>query len=253
VQTCLQEVIEQLNSLYLSLSSSTSDLMTRNSRIDIAKSYFRTQSFLRDMDDLSDSLRSQTFPETFKEDIPGEMYKSFQSATAAVFRLCKTENRDLIPSLARFARDWSIAIPLDPAIPSLPDFVTVRVFQRDYEFSLTYGHADTELKVELRIRPGASQEIVLEQVKTILQMYDSWNVDPKARRTRLRPKRAHYEKTFEAYDLDQQGSSREEIARQLWPKEFERDQRPYPARNPTEQRVHDAITRAQELIHGVKK
>jgi hypothetical protein len=249
VQTCLQEVTEQLNILGPSLTGSESDWITQNTLTDIAN--------------LSRILRSQTFPMAFEADIPAEMYKSFKSTANVVLRLCRTEKRDLFPPLARFERDWGIRIPLDPAIPFLPKFVTVHVFRRDYEISLTlapsdeaplsFSPSDEELIVEFRIRPGASKEVLRAQFDTILQMYSSWDVDQKAPRTRQRQEFADYDKMFRAYDLRQQGQPINEIARQLWPEKFERNQRPYPEKNPIALHARDCIRRAKKLIRDAKK
>jgi hypothetical protein len=239
VQTCLKEVAEQLNILEHSLVYSGSYWITKNTLTDIAN--------------LSRTLRSQTFPMAFEAGIPAEMYKSFRATANTVLRLCRTENRDLFPPLARFERDWGIRIPLDPAIPFLPNFVALHVFQTDYEVSITSFVPGREVMVEFRIRPEASQEVLLAQFDTILQVYGPWNDAPKVPRTRQRRELAHYDEMFRAYDLHQQGQSLGEIARQLWPKEFERDQRPYPQKNPIVQRAHDRIKGAQRRIRDAKK
>jgi len=83
-----------------------------------------------------------------------------------VLRLCRTENRDLFPPLARFERDWGIRIPLDPAIPFLPNFVAMHVFQRDYEVSITFFVPGREVSVKFDIRPEASKEVLLAQFDT---------------------------------------------------------------------------------------
>ena len=236
VQTCLKEVAEQLNILEPSLAYSGPDWITRNTYTNIAN--------------LSRTLRSQTFPVA---GIPAEMYKSFRATANTVLGLCRPENRDLFPSLARFERDWGIRIPLDPAIPFLPNFVALHVFQGDYDVSITFFVPGREVIVEFRIRPEASKEVLLAQFDTILQVYGPWNDAPKVPRTRQRQALAHYDEMFRAYDLHQQGHSLGEIARQLWPKEFERDQRPYPQKNPIVQRARDRIRRAQRLIRDAKK
>jgi hypothetical protein len=201
---------------------------------------------------------------TFEASIPGEVSKSFhqdaqhlpdKSTAAAVHSLCRTENHALFPQFARFERDWGIRIPLDPAISFLPDFVTERIFQRDYEITLTYGSldSDTDFKVEFLIRSKASRDVLRERFNEILQMYGSWKVDPKTRRTRQRQKLADYVKMFRAYDLHQEGQSASEIATKLSPKEFERDQRVYPGRNSTVQLMHDLIKDAKKRINDAKR
>src|SRR5262249_2602843 len=124
MQTCLKEVAEQLQILEPSLVHSGS--------------YWIIKNILTDIADLSRTLRSQTFPVAFEAGIPAEMYKSFRTTANTVLGLCRMENRDLFPPLARFERDWGIRIPLDPAIPFLPDFVALHVFQRDYEVAITF-------------------------------------------------------------------------------------------------------------------
>jgi len=84
-------------------------------------------------------------------------------------------------------------------------------------------------------------------------VYGPWNDAPKVPRTRQRQELAHYDEMFRAYDLRQQGQSLGEIARQLWPEEFERNQRSYPEKNPIAQRAWDRIRRAQRLIRDAKK
>ena len=239
VQTCLKEVAEQLKILEPSLVYSGSYWITKNTLTDIAN--------------LSRTLRSQTFPMAFEAGIPAEMYKSFKSTANVVLRLCRPENRDLFPSLARFERDWGIRIPLDPAIPFLPNFVAMHVFQRDYEVAISFCVPGREVSVKFDIRPEASKEVLLAQFDTILQVYGPWNDAPKVPRTRQRQERAHYDEMFRAYDLRQQGHTLGEIARQLWPEEFERNQRSYPEKNPIVQRVRDRIRRAQRLIRDAKK
>jgi hypothetical protein len=141
-------------------------------------------------------------------------------------RLCRTGNRDVFPPLARFERDWGIRIPLDLAIPFLPDFVALQILPRDYEVTITLPISDAELIVEFRIRPEASKEVLLAQFDAVLQtyhswnfnpkalldtlqqMYRSWNIDPQAPRARQRQELAYYDTMFRAYDLRQQGQSR---------------------------------------------
>ena len=212
-----------------------------------------TKNILTDIVNLSRTLRSQTFPMAFEAGIPAEMYKSFRATANTVLRLCRTENRDLFPPLARFERDWGIRIPLDPAILFLPNFVALHVFQRDYEVSITSFVPGREVIVEFRIRPEASQEVLLAQFDTILQMYGPWNDAPKVPRTRQRRELTHYDEMFRAYDLRQQGQSLGGIARRLWPEEFERNQHSYLEKNPIAQRARDRIRRAQRLIRDAKK
>lgn len=274
VQTLLQEMTEERNILSPILSYTESDFDPQRVGTDRAniKRFLAIRSFLSNMDILSRHLRSQTFFMTFEADIPVEMSKSFhqdaqhlpdKSTAAAVNSLRRTENRDLFPQLAHFERDWGIRIPLDPAISFLPDFVTEHIFQRDYEISLTlapsdeaplsFSPSDEELIVEFRIRRGASKEVLRAQFDTILQMYGSWDVDQKAPRTRQRQEFADYDKMFRAYDLRQQGQPINEIARQLWPEKFERNQRPYPEKNPIALHARDCIRRAKKLIRDAKK
>src|SRR5262245_18586226 len=91
VQTCLKEVAEPLKILVPSLVYSGS--------------YWITKNILTDIANLSRTLRSQTFPMAFEAGIPAEMYNSFKATASTVLRLCRTENRDLFPPLARFERD----------------------------------------------------------------------------------------------------------------------------------------------------
>jgi hypothetical protein len=264
VQTFRQEVTEQFNILSPILSYTELDFDPQRVSTDRAnlKRFLRIRNFLKDIDNLSRSLRSRTFPMAFKADISAEMYKSFESTAAVVRSLRRTENRDLFPPLTHFERDWGIRIPLDPAIPFLPDFVALQVFRSDYEVSLTYAPSDeatlscspsdVELIVEFRIRPGASKKVLRAQFDTILQMYGSWDVDRKAPRMRQRQEFADYENMFLAYDLHRSGQSIDVIARQLWLKEFERNQRPYPEKNPIALRARDCIRRATKLIRAAK-
>jgi hypothetical protein len=271
-------------------------LIPQNTRRDIYKSYWRTKSFLKDITNLSDLLRSQPFPERLEEVIPAgmrqslqsaidavlkeaippaemrqslqsaidvvvrekaiplaEMRQSLQSAINAVHRLCRPENRDLIPSLARFERDWRISLPLDPAIPFLPDFVASRVFQIDHEISVTYGPSDTECHVTFHmIRPPVSKEVLFTQLDTILEEYSSWNVDPEERRTRQRPNLPFYEERFRVYDLKCAGNSYAAIAKQLFPDVFTDDKKPFDSSNreyrKTMQHVKDLYKAAEDLI-----
>jgi hypothetical protein len=237
VQTCLKEVAEHLKILEPTLGDSRSDLRTRNTYTNIV--------------DLSRTLRSQIFPVA---GIPAGLSKSLpQSTIIALSELCGKESRASFPPLARFERDWGIRIPLDPTIPFLPNFVATSVFQTDYEVLVWIPSTEREIRVEFRIRPGATKEVLLTQFDTILQVYGPWNDAPKGPRTRQRRELAHYEETFRAYDLHQQGQSLGEIARQLWPEEFERNQRSYPEKNPIAQRARDRIRRAQRLIRDAKK
>jgi hypothetical protein len=173
--------------------------------------------------------------------------------------LCQPELRAYFPPLAQFAYEWGIRLPLDPAIPTLPDWVGASVFPRDYDITLTYKMVyedlnlwlqyDRELVVEFRIREGASHDVLREQFDAILAKHTHWNRARRAAST----KQAYYETIFHVYNLHIQGQTFPAIAQQLWPSEWDSASQRDGTHKTLLQRARGHFKRARDLIYGGQK
>jgi hypothetical protein len=162
---------------------------------------------------------------------------------------------DRVPALERFQQQWGMEFPLTPDLL----WVIEEVFRSSKTVPVRVtGEDATERTVSLTIQLDTDlpKELIMAYLDTVLSRYL-----PKERtrlraasKTRVHPLK-HYQDAFRVYDLRQQGLSFADIARQLWPEEFEHGEHHHAQKNPVVQRVRDHIKLATKLIqiHAAKK
>jgi hypothetical protein len=160
---------------------------------------------------------------------------------------------DRVSVLGRFQQEWDMEFPLTPDLLWVID----EVFRssKTVPVRVTGGDA-TQRTVSLTIQldTGLPKELIMACLDTVLSRY----LPKEQTRLRAVSKRRvyslkYYQDAFCAYDLRQQGIAIDEIAKRIWPDDFERWQCPWPEKNRVLQRVHDRIKLTQELIRTAKK
>jgi hypothetical protein len=177
-------------------------------------------------------------------------------------RLSVPALRAVWPPLATFARTWKQRFPLSPAIRTLPDWVAACAFPREHDVRVT-SHWDDEdqdiwpqstpaLVIEVRTRPGASRDVILEQLKDILAKHAA-QPDRNAPRPHPQRDRSKYEEAFRAYELRTHGATLPAIAQQLWPNEWQAESHDAAARKKLVQRARDYAKRGGRWIREEQK
>jgi len=281
MQACLQDMREHFAMLQAILAyyiPSDADARPYVGTEHATISHFvHMQSFLKNMDCLSRGLRSHPVLTTYEPGDAEAMAHAYRQAAPyplekraayALHSLCQPEHRDAFPLLARFAHTWNIRLPMDPAILCLPDLVAMNVFprnfdQRNFEVSTSFqfsgpdydpAGADEKVTITVELFPGAYRPAIREDFATRLNWAFPWEVDGHQPRGYQRRDLTYYMKWFAAYDLlHHDKHSYSKIARKLWPKEWEENQRNDLVRNSTEKRVSYAAKQAEKLIHAAKK
>jgi hypothetical protein len=180
----------------------------------------------------------------------GSRYAEINHAIMNVIAPCLAQAiLDQIPALAHFATQWSLRFPLPPTWP----WVITELFRDTVPVSVV---SVDEARRTVLLEAQLDTDFPLQVVTDFFELhYAAYSPKHRSRwggasARRLQPL-AHYREVFHVYDLRKRGLSFPAIAWQLWPEEFAKGQRPYPAKNLAVQKAQDHFKTAEHLI-GLK-
>jgi hypothetical protein len=135
-----------------------------------------------------------------------------------------------------------VAARLEEAFAKIPDIIV--------EFS-PRGRRYLRMEFDLSEPRQRNQERFEQELEIGMRLYKAWHGQDQAKDKKTRRRLADYESYLRVWDLRQQGRTFAQIAKQIFPLEYERYVRKGEGRlNPVTKRTRDHFLRAQELISG---
>jgi hypothetical protein len=216
----------------------------------------RTTNVLRSWDAPLESLLPAEFSELPK------LYQDMLNTFAQI--CCSRTILERYPSVATLRQRWHILLPLDPGIPALPFRAAFRIFPDIPTHAITVARPASRRSVtyHITVGPSAINKAILTELGRLLTIDTPMLRHGRAHQPQ-RVKRLwrdkgdldYYATLWRIHDLHDAGVAVVDIARQVFPKDFQNITEPYKANDPASrritQRVKDFLKKAIELRESV--